>query len=46
MSGREWILNRVTLSTNLAANCKYLRGTHMEIVDGAESMILDVPAEG
>ena len=38
-------MNRV-VSPNLAATCKYLRGTHMEIVDGAKSMILDVPAEG
>ena len=46
MSGLEGILNRVILSPELAAKCKYLRGTHMEIVDGAQSMILDMPAEG
>ena len=46
MSGLEGILNQVILSPNLAASCTYLRGTHMEIVDRAQSMILDVPAEG
>lgn len=29
-----------------AGKCKYLGSTHVEVVDGAEGVILDMPAEG